>query len=167
MYITARGSGGTCRPCLEVHRTRGFPPRSWHRRRRAVGLLAVLLLPSAGSARADRTGLRAGDPSVIRVRGACVSVQSAGGGVATSPARRPQVPADVPGRREGDPYAWENRHRYTGTFCCWGGTTCRRVDVPGPRSGTGRSIEFFEQGRRVGPAHDPLRAPGTSEVVHR
>ncbi|MFJ5559205.1 glycoside hydrolase family 43 protein [Streptomyces sp. NPDC093250] len=44
-------------------------------------LAAAMTMTSAEPARADPTGLRAADPSVIRVGGTYISVQSAGGGI--------------------------------------------------------------------------------------
>ncbi|MBC7269522.1 MAG: family 43 glycosylhydrolase, partial [Streptomyces sp.] len=72
-------------------------------------LAAVLSLTSAEPARAEQTSLRAADPSVIRVGGTYVAVQSTGGGIAVrqasstaglaaAPAR--QVWSDTAGRGE-------------------------------------------------------------------
>ncbi|MDH6188583.1 hypothetical protein M2168_001615 [Streptomyces sp. CZ24] len=45
---------------------------------------------------------------------------------------------------KGTPYAWENRHWYTGTFTWWGETTYRRSGVPGAETDTGWSLKYFE-----------------------
>lgn len=63
-------------------------------------LVALLLLvTSAGSAQADRTALRAADPSVIRVGGTYVSVQSTGGGIAVRQAASTAALAAAPARQ--------------------------------------------------------------------
>ncbi|MER6525804.1 glycoside hydrolase family 43 protein [Streptomyces sp. NPDC001508] len=75
----------------------------------AAVLAAALTLTSGGPAHAGRTTLRAADPSVIRVGGTYISVQSTGGGIsvrqaastdglAAAPAR--QVWSDTRGRGE-------------------------------------------------------------------
>ncbi len=46
---------------------------------------------------------------------------------------------------KGTPYTWENRCRYTGTFCWWGSTAYSRAGVPGTDTDTGWSLRFFEQ----------------------
>ncbi|MFD6961043.1 family 43 glycosylhydrolase, partial [Streptomyces venezuelae] len=63
-------------------------------------LVALLLLvTSAGSAQADQTALRAADPSVIRVGGTYVSVQSTGGGIAVRQAASTAALAAAPARQ--------------------------------------------------------------------
>ncbi|GAA3309799.1 hypothetical protein GCM10020295_75360 [Streptomyces cinereospinus] len=66
------------------------------------------------------------------------------GDIATSPPAGPTFPLMYHAVPEGTPYAWENRHWYTGTFCWWGGTTYRRANVPGANTDTGWSLKFFE-----------------------
>jgi GH43 family beta-xylosidase len=64
------------------------------------GVLAVVVsLSSAGPARAGQTGLRAADPSVLRVGSTYVSVESAGGGLAVRQASSPAALASVPARQ--------------------------------------------------------------------
>jgi GH43 family beta-xylosidase len=62
-------------------------------------LAAVLSLASAGPARAGQTGLRAADPSVIRVGGTYISVQSVGDGIAVRQASSPDALASASARR--------------------------------------------------------------------
>jgi GH43 family beta-xylosidase len=62
-------------------------------------LAAVLSLSSAAPARADQTGLRAADPSVLRVGGTYVSVQSTGGGIAVRQASSTAGLASAPARQ--------------------------------------------------------------------
>ncbi|MET9114479.1 glycoside hydrolase family 43 protein [Streptomyces longwoodensis] len=62
-------------------------------------LTAVLSLTSAGPAQAGRTGLRAADPSVLRVGGTYVSVQSVGDGIAVRQASSTDALASAPARR--------------------------------------------------------------------
>ncbi|MEU5252003.1 glycoside hydrolase family 43 protein [Streptomyces longwoodensis] len=62
-------------------------------------LTAVLSLTSAGPAQAGRTGLRAADPSVLRVGGTYVSVQSVGDGIAVRQAPSTDALASAPARR--------------------------------------------------------------------
>ncbi|MFF9690412.1 glycoside hydrolase family 43 protein [Streptomyces sp. NPDC014623] len=62
-------------------------------------LAAAVSLSSAEPARADRTGLRAADPSVLRVGGTYVSVQSAGGGIAVRQAASTAALASAPARQ--------------------------------------------------------------------
>ncbi|MEU5664358.1 glycoside hydrolase family 43 protein [Streptomyces longwoodensis] len=62
-------------------------------------LTAVLSLTTAGPAQAGRTGLRAADPSVLRVGGTYVSVQSLGDGIAVRQASSTDALASAPARR--------------------------------------------------------------------
>ncbi|MGC5038613.1 glycoside hydrolase family 43 protein [Streptomyces sp. DT190] len=65
-----------------------------------AGLLAATLsLTSAEPARAGQTGLRAADPSVLRVGGTYVSVQSVGDGIAVRQAPSTDALASAPARR--------------------------------------------------------------------
>ncbi|WP_381559963.1 glycoside hydrolase family 43 protein [Streptomyces eurythermus] len=65
-----------------------------------AGLLAaVLSLTSAPPAQAERTGLRAADPSVLRVGDTYVSVQSTGGGIAVRLAASTAALASAPARQ--------------------------------------------------------------------
>ncbi|WP_031081221.1 glycoside hydrolase family 43 protein [Streptomyces sp. NRRL WC-3549] len=64
-----------------------------------VMAIAVMSLPSAVPARAEQTGMRAADPSVIRVGGTYVSVQSAGGGIAVRQAPSTAALAAAPARQ--------------------------------------------------------------------
>jgi GH43 family beta-xylosidase len=64
------------------------------------GVLAVTTaLSSAGPARADQTGLRAADPSVLRVGGTYVSVQSTGDGIVVRQASSTAALASAPARQ--------------------------------------------------------------------
>ncbi|MEE1752819.1 glycoside hydrolase family 43 protein [Streptomyces sp. SP18CS02] len=62
-------------------------------------LAAVLALSSAVPAQAGQTGLRAADPSVIRVGGTYISVQSTGGGIAVRQAASPAALATAAARQ--------------------------------------------------------------------
>ncbi|MEU0335758.1 glycoside hydrolase family 43 protein [Streptomyces sp. NPDC006193] len=62
-------------------------------------LAAVLCLTSAGPAAAGPTGLRAADPSVLRVGGTYVSVESTGDGIAVRQAPSTDALASAPARR--------------------------------------------------------------------
>jgi GH43 family beta-xylosidase len=62
-------------------------------------LTAVLGLSSAGTAQAGQTGLRAADPSVLRVGGTYISVQSVGDGIAIRQASSTDALASAPARR--------------------------------------------------------------------
>lgn len=62
-------------------------------------LAAVLSLTSADPAQAGQTSLRAADPSVLRVGGTYVSVQSAGGGIVVRQARSTDALATAPARQ--------------------------------------------------------------------
>ncbi|OSZ56044.1 hypothetical protein OQI_35140, partial [Streptomyces pharetrae CZA14] len=62
-------------------------------------LAAVLSLTSAEPARAGQTSLRAADPSVLRVGGTYISVQSAGDGIVVRQAPSTDALASAPARR--------------------------------------------------------------------
>ncbi|GAA3309796.1 hypothetical protein GCM10020295_75350 [Streptomyces cinereospinus] len=62
-------------------------------------LAAVLALTSAPTAQAGQTALRAADPSVLRVGGTYVSVQSTGGGIAVRQAPSTAALASAPARQ--------------------------------------------------------------------
>ncbi|MDG9705671.1 glycoside hydrolase family 43 protein [Streptomyces sp. DH37] len=62
-------------------------------------LAAAMSLTSAEPARAGQTGLRAADPSVLRVGGTYVSVQSTGGGIAVRQAASTAGLASAPARQ--------------------------------------------------------------------
>ena len=64
-----------------------------------LGVLASLSLSVAGPAQAEQTSMRAADPSVIRVGGTYVSVQSTGGGIAVRQAPRTAGLASAPARQ--------------------------------------------------------------------
>ncbi|MEU7374951.1 glycoside hydrolase family 43 protein [Streptomyces albidoflavus] len=66
------------------------------------------------------------------------------GDIATSPPAGPRFPSMFHAVAKGTPYAWENRHWYTGTFTWWGETTYRRSGVPGAETDTGWSLKYFE-----------------------
>ncbi|MEV5402846.1 glycoside hydrolase family 43 protein [Streptomyces albidoflavus] len=66
------------------------------------------------------------------------------GDIATSPPAGPRSPSMFHAVAKGTPYAWENRHWYTGTFTWWGETTYRRSGVPGAETDTGWSLKYFE-----------------------
>ncbi|MEF9913907.1 glycoside hydrolase family 43 protein [Streptomyces sp. P5-A9] len=62
-------------------------------------LAAAMSLSSAEPARAEQTGLRAADPSVLRVGSTYVSVESAGGGIAVRQASSTAALASAPARQ--------------------------------------------------------------------
>ncbi|MEW2495202.1 glycoside hydrolase family 43 protein [Streptomyces nodosus] len=65
----------------------------------AAVLAAAISLTSVGPARASQTALRAADPSVIRVGGTYVSVQSTGAGIAVRQAASTDALAAAPARQ--------------------------------------------------------------------